>query len=38
MEWVPPIQMERKYAFRWFGVEQARNQQQMQQQVAGLMF
>ncbi len=36
MEEVPPIQMERRYTFRWFGVEQARNQQQIQQQVAGL--
>lgn len=36
MEEVPPIQMERRYAFRWFGVEQARNQQQIQMQIAGL--
>lgn len=36
MDWVPPIQMDRRYSYRWFGVEQARNQQQMQQQIAGL--
>lgn len=36
MEWIPPIQMENKYAFRWFGVEQARNQMQIQQQIAAL--
>lgn len=36
MDWVPPIQMDRKYAFKWFGVEQARTQMQMQQQIAGL--
>jgi hypothetical protein len=34
MEWVPPIQMERRYTYRWFGVEQARNQMQIQQQIA----
>lgn len=34
MEWVPPIQMDRRYHFRWFGVEQARNQMQVQQQIA----
>jgi hypothetical protein len=36
MEQVDPIQMDKKLSFRWFGVEQARNQQQVQQQIAGL--
>jgi len=36
MDWVPPIQMDKKYSYRWFGVEQARNQMQMQQQIAGI--
>jgi uncharacterized protein YjhX (UPF0386 family) len=36
MEWVPPVQMDRKYSMRWFGVEQARTQQQIQLQIAGL--
>jgi hypothetical protein len=36
MEWVEPIQMERRYTYRWFGVEQARNQMQIQQQIAML--
>lgn len=36
MEWIDPIQMDKKIAYRWFGVEQARNQMQIQQQVAGL--
>lgn len=30
---VDPIQMDKVYAFRWFGVEQARNAQQLQQQI-----
>lgn len=34
MEIIPPIQMDKRYEFRWFGVEQARNQAQMQQQIA----
>lgn len=33
---IPPIQMDRRFEFRWFGVEAARNAQQMQQQMAGL--
>src|SRR5215472_4120685 len=33
---IPLIQMDKAYSFRWFGVEQARNAQQLQQQVAGL--
>jgi len=36
MERIQPIQMDRRFEFRWFGVEQARNQQQMQMQMAGL--
>lgn len=36
MERIPPIQMNRRYQFRWFGVEAARNAQQVQQQIAGL--
>jgi len=36
MDWIPPIQMEKKYAYRWFGVEQARNQMQLQQQISGI--
>jgi hypothetical protein len=36
MQEIPPIQMNKLYQFRWFGVEQARNAQQMQQQIAGL--
>ena len=36
MEWIPPIQMEKKYSYRWFGVEQARNQMQVQAQIAGM--
>ena len=34
MEEVDPIQMDVKYVYRWFGVEQVRNAQQMQQQIA----
>jgi hypothetical protein len=34
MEKIEPIQMDARYSFRWFGVEQARNAQQMQQQIA----
>ena len=33
---VPLIQMDNMYQFRWFGVEQARNAQSLQQQVAGI--
>jgi hypothetical protein len=36
MDWIEPIQMGKRYAYRWFGVEQARNQQQIQMQIAGL--
>jgi hypothetical protein len=33
---IDPIQMDRVYSFRWFGVEQARNAQQLQQQIGAL--
>jgi hypothetical protein len=34
MEVIPPLQMDRLYQFRWFGVEAAQNAQQVQQQIA----
>lgn len=34
MEQIPPIQMDKRYQFRWFGVEQARSAQMIQQQIA----
>ena len=36
MEQIPPVQMDRRYQFRWFGVEQARSAQQTQQQIAAM--
>lgn len=36
MEQIPPLQMDRLYQFRWFGVEAAQNAQQVQQQIAML--
>jgi hypothetical protein len=36
MEEIDPIQMDCKYVYLWFGVEQVRNAQQMQQQIATL--
>jgi len=36
MEKIPPIQMDKRFDFRWFGVEQARSAQQIQQQIAGM--
>lgn len=36
MQMIPPVSMEKAYQFRWFGVEAARNAQQMQQQIAGI--
>jgi len=36
MELVPPIQYNTRYQYRWFGVEQARSAQQIQQQIAGM--
>lgn len=34
METIKPVQMDKRYEFRWFGVEAARNAQQTQQQIA----
>lgn len=34
MEEIPPIQANNRYEYRWFGVEQARNAQTIQQQIA----
>lgn len=34
MEDIPPIQQNSRYEYRWFGVEQARNAAQIQQQIA----
>lgn len=34
MEEVEPIQLNKRFEFRWFGVESARNAAQMQQQIA----
>ena len=36
MQVVPPLQNERRFEFRWFGVESARNAQQMQMQTAAI--
>jgi hypothetical protein len=36
MEQVPPVQMGKRYEFRWFGIEQARNAAQIQQQIAAI--
>ena len=36
MEEIEPVQMDRRFEFRWFGVEAARNVQQMQQQMAAV--
>jgi hypothetical protein len=36
MEAVPPISFDKRYQFKWFGVEQARSAQQIQQQIAGM--
>lgn len=36
MQAIPPLSMGKLYEFRWFGVEAARNAQQMQQQIGGL--
>lgn len=36
MERIGPVQMDKRWSLRWFGVEQARNQMQMQQQIAGI--
>lgn len=34
MQEIPPIQMNHRFEYRWFGVESARNAQQIQQQIA----
>lgn len=36
MEKIEPVQMDRRFEFRWFGVEAARNAQQLQMQMAGM--
>ncbi len=36
MEEVPPLQMGKRWRFRWFGAEVARTTQQVQQQIAAL--
>lgn len=36
MEKIEPVQMDRRFEFRWYGVEAARNAQQMQIQMSGL--
>lgn len=36
METVQPLQMGTRYQYKWFGVEQARSAQQIQQQIAGM--
>lgn len=36
MEAIPPVSMDKRYQFKWFGVEQARSAQQIQQQIAGM--
>jgi hypothetical protein len=36
MEKIEPVQMDRRFEFRWFGVEAARNMQQIQMQMAGM--
>lgn len=36
MEAIKPLQSDRRYEFRWFGVEAARNAQQVQLQVAAI--
>jgi len=36
MEYIPPIQREKRYYFKWFGVEQARSAQRIQQQISAV--
>lgn len=36
MEEIEPVQMDRRFEFRWYGVEAARSAQQIQMQMAGL--
>lgn len=36
LEEVPPSTMDTQYEFKWFGVEQSKSQQQVQQMIAGM--
>jgi hypothetical protein len=36
MEIIKPIQMDKRYEFRWYGIEASRNAEQTQQQIAGM--
>ena len=36
MEMIPPVQMDRRFEVRWFGVEAMRSTQQLQMQMAGV--
>jgi len=36
MQEIPPLSLNKLYEFRWFGVEAARNAQQMQQQIGAI--
>jgi hypothetical protein len=36
MEVIEPIQVDKRYKFKWFGVEQARSAQQIQQQISAV--
>ncbi len=36
MQEIPPVQFDKRYQFKWLGVESARNAQRMQQQIAFL--
>jgi hypothetical protein len=36
MEYIPPIQRNKRYRFKWFGVEQARSAQRIQQQISAV--
>lgn len=36
IEYIPPIQREKRYKFKWFGVEQARTAQRIQQQISAV--
>ena len=36
MQDIPPIQVDRRYEFRWFGVEAARSEQRLQMQISAI--
>jgi hypothetical protein len=36
MEVIEPVQVDKRYKFKWFGVEQARSAQQIQQQISAV--